>query len=134
MTKTTKLDGSTTSTGYDLEGRAVTRTNEAGRTTTSTYDVMNRLVEARHSDKTFAKFEYAVDGLLTRAENEASVVEMERDSLGRVVREVVNGRAVDSQYDASGNRTEMTSSLGARVVMSRDGLGPAGAPRGHLLL
>jgi RHS repeat-associated protein len=36
---------------------------------------------------------------------------------------VVNGREVRSQYDASGNRTEMTSSLGARVVTSRDGLG-----------
>jgi RHS repeat-associated protein len=84
---------------------------------------MNRLVEARHSDKTFAKFEYAVDGLLTRAENEASVVEMERDSLGRVVRETVNGRSVHSAYDASGDRTEMTSSLGARVVTSRDALG-----------
>jgi hypothetical protein len=70
---------------------------------------------------------------LTQRENEASVVEMERDSLGLVVREVVNGRAVDLQYDASGNRTERTSSLGARVVMSRDGLGPAGAPRGHPL-
>jgi RHS repeat-associated protein len=60
---------------------------------------------------------------LTQRENEASVVEMERDSLGRVVRETVNGRSVQSAYDASGNRTEMTSSLGARVAMSRDGLG-----------
>ena len=60
---------------------------------------------------------------MTQRENEASVVEMERDSLGRVVRETVNGRSVQSAYDASGDRTEMTSSLGARVVMSRDALG-----------
>jgi YD repeat-containing protein len=34
--------------------------------------------------------------VLTRAENEASVAEMERDSLGRVVRETVNRRSIQS--------------------------------------
>jgi RHS repeat-associated protein len=123
VVKETGFDGRAREYVRDIAGRPTLTVLPSGRTTSSTYDVMNRLVEAKHSDKTFAKFEYAVDGLLTRAENEASVVEMERDSLGRVVRETVNGRSVHSAYDASGDRTEMTSSLGARVVTSRDALG-----------
>jgi YD repeat-containing protein len=123
VVKETGFDGRAREYVRDLAGRPTLTVLPSGRTTTSTYDVMGRLVEAKHSDEAFAKLEYAVDGLLTRAENEASVVEMERDALGRVVREVVNGREVRSQYDASGNRTEMTSSLGARVVVGRDGLG-----------
>jgi RHS repeat-associated protein len=122
VVKETGFDGRAREYVRDIAGRPTLTVLPSGSTTASTYDVMNRLVEAKHSDKTFAKFEYAVDGLLTRAENEASVVEMERDSLGRVVREVINGRAVESQYGA-GARTQWSSSLGGRLVVDRDPLG-----------
>ncbi|MBN8614635.1 MAG: hypothetical protein J0L92_28810 [Deltaproteobacteria bacterium] len=123
VVKETGFDGRAREYVRDIAGRPTLTVLPSGRTTTSKYDVMNRLVEENHSDKTFAKFEYAADGLLSSAQNEVSVVEVERDSLGRVVSETVNGRRVASRYDAAGDRTEMTSSLGARVVVDRDSLG-----------
>lgn len=123
VVKETGFDGRARTYVRDAAGRPILTVLPSGRTTKSTYDALGRLLEAMHSDGGFARFAHGPDGLLTRAENESTAVEMERDALGRVVREVVNGREVRSQYDASGNRTEMSSSLGARVVVGRDGLG-----------
>ena len=52
------------------------------------------------------------------AENESTRLELERDSLGRVVAERANGQEVRSRFEG-GDRVEMTTSLGARVALTR---------------
>jgi hypothetical protein len=60
-------------------------------------------------------FAHTADGLVPRVKTDASVVLMKRDSLGRVVRERVNGRSVDSQYDGSDRtfKRKLAAAMGA---------------------
>ncbi|NDV78464.1 hypothetical protein D0T57_05710 [Dysgonomonas sp. 511] len=60
-------------------------------------------------------YEYRKDGALIKAENGAAEVVLERDILGRVVKEITNGYAVESRYDEAGNRIGITSDLGADI-------------------
>ncbi|WP_454815031.1 RHS repeat-associated core domain-containing protein [Labrys neptuniae] len=55
-------------------------------------------------------------GLLVKAENKAALIEYERDAMGRVTAETVNGRRVESAYDCCGNRIERR--IGGRMVAS----------------
>jgi RHS repeat-associated protein len=109
----------------DALGR-VTQAGHPNDTTSDTaYDRGGRIAEIKHGDGTFARFGYDAVGMLARAENESSVVEIERDALGRVVLERINGQEVQSGYGATGDRTRMRTSLGAEVGITRDAVGDA---------
>ena len=60
---------------------------------------------------------------MIKATNADAEVVLERDVLGRVTKEITNGVAVVSQYDASGNRTHITSGLGADIHASYNLMG-----------
>lgn len=120
------FDGRKRSYVRDAAGRVVKVIMPSGRQTEHRYDAVGRLVEAKHSDGTFARYEHDPCGLIVAAENESGRVEIENDAAWRVVAERINGREVRSSYGADGERVEMTTSLGSRVIIGR---GPAGEPR-----
>lgn len=85
------------------------------RNTQYQYDGVGNIIVAEHSDSSRECFTYNPDGLLIEAANENSTVKFQRDSLGRIIKEIQNGYEVQSKYDADGNRTQLTSSLGADI-------------------
>jgi len=95
----------------------------AGQSTKVTYDRGGRLAEVKHGDGTGHALEYRADGKLVRARNESGEVRLERDPMGRIVREQVGGAEVTSRYALTGEREGMETSLGARAVTFRDALG-----------
>lgn len=126
----TGFDGGRRVYQRDAVGRVTKLLLPSGRATESSYDPGGRLLEARHSDGTFVRFEYDPGGLVTAAENESGRVELEYDAGWRVVAEHAGGHTVRSAYGRGGDRVEMTSSLGNRVLVER---GDSGQPVGLYL-
>jgi RHS repeat-associated protein len=93
-----------------------------GRTNEYTYDKVGRLTQIKYHDGGFTRFSYGSRGLVS-VENAWAKIEIKRDLLGRIVTERVNGREVSSRYGPDGGRTEMRTSLGARVAAVRDPMG-----------
>ena len=100
-----------------------------GRSTAYSYDGAGRITGVRYSDEqaggAVLTQTYAYDGMgaLLEARTGHSRVVFERDALGRVVREVQDGHWVGSAYNALGQRTHLTSSLGADLRLTHDSLG-----------
>lgn len=120
----TAFDGSTYRYKRDTQGRPLETFFPSNRSTKARYDQAGRLVEARNSDGSFAKYEYDTRGFMVRAENESCAVLFERDSLGRITKEVCEGHEVRSRYELSGSRSELTTTLGNQVSILRT---PSGA-------
>ena len=100
-----------------------TTLSPSGKASKSSYDVAGRITSVAHADGTTVTFEYRADGALARAGNGVTDVAFERDVLGRVVRESSGGHAVDSHFDARGQRYFVESSLGAQMRVEHDALG-----------
>jgi RHS repeat-associated protein len=100
----------------DRLGRAVRVTRPIGHTDTA-YDSRGRLAEQKHSDGTWARFEYREDGLVTVAANQSATVRFDRDRAGRVIREVQGDDWVQSKYDTAGERSVMETSRGGRMAV-----------------
>ncbi|QPQ30165.1 RHS repeat domain-containing protein [Lysinibacillus sp. JNUCC 51] len=56
-------------------------------------------------------------------ENEHVKVKLERDSSGQVIKEWQNDHWIASTYDELGNRSQITSSLGAKIDVARNEMG-----------
>jgi RHS repeat-associated protein len=94
----------------------VNKVNRPGRKFTNyDYDNCGRVTGVEYSDGKNEFYSYSNDGSLTTAINEAAKVEFERDVMGNITKETVNGEWVASEYDVVGNRTIITSSLGANI-------------------
>ncbi len=99
----------------DRAGR-VTKVLRAGeRWTRYRYDGIGNILTANHHDGTGEYFSYDADGKLTEATNAFNTVKLAYHQ-GRVVEETQNEHTVESQYNSSGNRTKITSSLGADIT------------------
>ena len=59
------------------------------------------------------------------AENSDTRIKLERDSLGRVVKEWQDAHWISSRYDEMGERIETTSSFGASILTRRNEMGQA---------
>ncbi|WP_158512429.1 HYD1 signature containing ADP-ribosyltransferase family protein [Flavobacterium covae] len=86
------------------------------------YDALGRIVRAHHNDGTWESFAYNKLGQLLHAKNQDVSILLERDKMGRVIKETQTsdfkgdqGFTIISEYDRNGNRIKMTSSLGAQV-------------------
>jgi RHS repeat-associated protein len=94
-----------TDLAYDLAGRMIARETSEERETFA-YDLLGNLVEARST---------------------TAHVRVERDALGRIVKEVQvalgEEHVVEVRYDAIGERVERRTSLGHGEVMVRDAIG-----------
>ncbi|TKI53212.1 hypothetical protein FC756_25170 [Lysinibacillus mangiferihumi] len=56
-------------------------------------------------------------------ENEHVTIKLERDPSGQVIKEWQNDHWITSSYDELGNRSQITSSLGAKIDVTRNELG-----------
>ncbi|WP_441251051.1 DUF6531 domain-containing protein [Kitasatospora sp. McL0602] len=96
----------------DAVGRPIERINGCGQTVRLTRDPEGR-VTLRQADGTApATFRYDALGRLLEASAD-SVVVFERDAVGRVLTETVDGRSVTNQYDLTGRRVRRTTPTGA---------------------
>jgi RHS repeat-associated protein len=104
--------------------RRVTRAERpANLFTEYAYDQAGRLTGVQHWDGTAEQYTYRPDGELVSAVNANGKVRLERDILGRVVREIQDKSTIASIYDVLGRRTAVTSSLGANLTFARNHMG-----------
>jgi RHS repeat-associated protein len=106
---------------YDGAGQLVARTN-AGETTTFRYDLVGNMVEHTCGPVT-TRYTYSTAGHLLEADDGHSRVSFQRDAGGRITAETVNGRTVESGYDAAGRRVRRRTPSGAESVWEYDALG-----------
>ncbi|GHT69833.1 hypothetical protein AGMMS50239_37280 [Bacteroidia bacterium] len=111
----TGFDGLTRRYNRDLAGRVVSVERPGKKEIFYEYDEAGRVTKVRYEDGTEESYGYRKDGLLTKAVNPHAEVILERDILGRVIKESSNGEYVESQYDVANNRIKITSSLGADI-------------------
>jgi YD repeat-containing protein len=116
----TGFDGIRRSYIRDLAGKVAKVFRPGGQETWYEYDPADRIAKVIYNPKSDSKcreesYEYRRDGLLVKAVNRDAEVILERDVLGRVIKETCNGLETVSKYDISGNRVQITSSLGADI-------------------
>jgi YD repeat-containing protein len=118
-------DGQRWAFTYDRgSSRIATIVAPDGGTLGLTYDLRGRVIAIRHPDRSEDRFTYDPAGHLVGATSRGQTVLLERDLLGRVVRESSGGDWVASRYDLLGRRLEVLSSLDAHLVLEHghDGL------------
>ncbi|MES4890408.1 DUF6531 domain-containing protein [Streptomyces sp. NPDC096012] len=121
----TDYNGRTLTYTRDAAGRQAARTNGAGQTLHFVRDPFGRVVEQHADPGDVTTFAYGPDGNLCRAANADAEVVLERDSLGRVLAETVNGRTTTHVHDAVGRRTRRVTPSGLVSEWTYD---PAGRP------
>ncbi len=107
----------------DAGGRVIRVERSSGIITLLRYDAGGRVVEVNHSDGTFEHYSYNENGQLIEAVNESCSVRRERDALGRIVKEFQGDDWVHSEYDRSGFRSAIRTSIGSCQLIQRDVLG-----------
>jgi len=116
----TGFDGLTRRYLRDRAGKVLKTERPGGRHTTYEYDLNGRIVRAEHSDGSWETYSYNRDGQLIEAVNENSRLVFHRDKNGRILKEEQDGYLIESQYDKSGNRVHIQSSLGADIQLTRN--------------
>ncbi|MFI9308265.1 DUF6531 domain-containing protein [Streptomyces triculaminicus] len=119
----TDFDGRRLTYVHDRAGQLLARTNGAGETLHFTRDALGRVVEQRAASGEVATYAYDAAGRLTRAANADAEVTYERDALGRVLSETVDGRTTRYAYDALGRRTHRTTPSGLSSQWTYDAAG-----------
>jgi len=99
----------------DHTGRISSITLNKKYTTAYQYDDFSRLWQVTRWDGEEEQYAYDLSGQLTEAQNKYSHTTLERDIMGRITKETTNGHEILSVYNLSGNRTRVTSSLGADI-------------------
>jgi YD repeat-containing protein len=109
---------------HDLAGNVIRSENGAREITTFVYDVCGQLIECELSDDTKETYEYDRRGDVVGTTSAAGELRMQRNAVGRVVREaqIVEGKEhwIDVTYDLTGQRTGRKSSLGLDERVERD--------------
>ncbi|UOG74198.1 DUF6531 domain-containing protein [Hymenobacter tibetensis] len=117
------FDGLTRHYQRDVGGRVAELTMPTGQRTRYSYDRAGRVLEVLYGDGSSENYLYRADGALLEATNATATVQFERDLLGAILQEQQGEYTVTSDYDIFGNRTSLTSSLGAEVRYSHDASG-----------
>ena len=107
----------------DKAGRVTKVYRPASLETKYAYDPAGRVVGVEHSDGSAEAYAYRKDGELVEAKNDAATVKLERDLLGRVVRETVGDDWIASEYNALGMRVRLRSSKGLDQRIERNAVG-----------
>ena len=84
---------------------------------------LGNIIRADYYDDTWETFGYDKNGSLIETENEHVAVKLERDPSGQVIKEWQNDHWIANTYDELGNRSQITSSLGARIDVARNEMG-----------
>jgi RHS repeat-associated protein len=123
ITAETDFNGRRLEYHLDAAGRVIRRVNGAGEIVDLKRDALGRVVEQRTPRGRLSQFTYDPGGRLTSARNAAGLLEIERDQLGRVAAEVLNGHSLRSTYDALGRRVQRTTPSGRESTWSFDAVG-----------
>ncbi|MER5388801.1 RHS repeat-associated core domain-containing protein [Saccharopolyspora sp. NPDC002686] len=115
LVQETDFSGVTTHYRRDAAGQLVERSTSAGEVLRFRYDLLGNVVE-QTDGRTTTTFSYSPSGLLVEAVNADSRVSFQRDALGRITAETVNGRTVTSEYDLLGRRIRRRTPSGAESV------------------
>ncbi|WP_053486142.1 DUF6531 domain-containing protein [Lysinibacillus sp. FJAT-14745] len=93
------------------------------RWTAYQHDGIGNVIRADYYDDTWETFGYDKNGSLIETENEHVTIKFERDLSGQVIKEWQNDHWIASSYDELGNRSQITSSLGAKIDVARNEMG-----------
>ncbi len=112
----------------DKAGRVHKVLRPGGLVTEFTYDWANRVVCVKHADAQGnllgeEKYAYRKNGVLVAADNGTCAVKIERDLLGRVVKEEQGADTVESEYGPLGLRCRMKTSRGHVLEIERNLVG-----------
>ncbi|MER7791550.1 RHS repeat-associated core domain-containing protein, partial [Streptomyces sp. NPDC097640] len=120
----TDFNGATRTYERDAAGRLTARTNALGETLRYTLDATGRVI-AQRDEATGEVTRYAYDpsGALRHVANADAELTWERDPVGRVVSEALNGRTTTYAYDAAGNRTHRTTPSGLTSAWTHEATG-----------
>ncbi|OEK08202.1 hypothetical protein A8C32_01690 [Flavivirga aquatica] len=106
----------------DRAGKVIKVERPNNQFTEYEYNALGQITRTEYSDGTWETFSYNKNGQLIEARNAHSAVILERDIMGRITQEkqttgIPNekGYTVQNTYNANGNRTKLTSSLGANI-------------------
>jgi RHS repeat-associated protein len=123
LTRTTHPDGTTEASTYDAEGRRLTSTDRAGRTTTFTYDALGRLIQTTYPDSATTTTTYDAAGQTTAtADERGNTTQYEYDAAGRRTQITdALGNVTTFTYDAAGNQLTMTDANGNTTSFEYDG-------------
>ncbi len=99
------------------------------RWTAYQHDNLGNVIRADYYDDTWETFSYDKNGLLMETENKHVKVKLERDLSGQVIKEWQNDHWIASSYDELGNRSQIMSSLGAKIDVARNDMGQITASR-----
>ncbi|WP_086884207.1 DUF6531 domain-containing protein, partial [Streptomyces rhizosphaericus] len=126
LTSETDFNGCTRTYEHDAAGRLTAQTNPLGQTLRYTLDPAGQPITQR-DETTGEETTYAYDahGALIRATNGDAELVLERDGLGRLVAETVNGRTTTYGYDAAGHQTHRSMPSGLISTWTYD---PTGRP------
>ncbi|MBB1157079.1 MULTISPECIES: DUF6531 domain-containing protein [Amycolatopsis] len=116
----TDFGGRTSSYAYDPARQLIARTNGAGEVMTFRHDARGNVIEKSVGGRVTTYEFDAADQLIRAAGPDAELV-LERDALGRVLRESCNGRAVESVYDLLGRRILRVTPAGVRTGCEYNG-------------
>ncbi|WP_347178685.1 DUF6531 domain-containing protein [Streptomyces iconiensis] len=117
----TDFNGAQRTYELDAAGGLLARTNACGETLRYELDALGR-VQRQHceADGEVTTYAYDATGALTHTANPSASVTLDRDPVGRVLTETVNGRTVTYAYDAAGNRTSRTTPSGHTSTWTYD--------------
>ena len=133
--RTTSTNGTSRSSAQvmDLLGRVVRATDVWGTVVTTSYDSEDRPVEVRtvtaKGQATTTTYDYTSDGQVQKVTRDGqALAEMGyQDSTGRLTgADYQNGSSLALSYDANGNVSERTLTIGGEEVSEQVGLSPAG--------
>ncbi|MBU2998082.1 RHS domain-containing protein [Cellulophaga baltica] len=126
------FDGLTRIYQRDRAGKVQRINRPEGRFTDYEYDNNGRITRAEHSDGNWETYSYNQNGQLIEAVNLNTKVQFIRNASGAVVAEYQDGHLVKSSYDNLGNRTKISSSLGADITFDRNKIGQIEAMNAQL--
>jgi YD repeat-containing protein len=118
-----RIGGATLRYARDALGRIISVRQGSGRTAKYEYDAGGRIARIERSDGGFVQYGYAADGRLVRARTADSDVVLERDAVGRIVREIQGTEEVRTRFLPNGRIGAVETSLGATAAMERDARG-----------
>ncbi|EFC67109.1 YD repeat protein (3 repeats), partial [Prevotella sp. oral taxon 317 str. F0108] len=107
----------------DMDGTVLVTHLPDGTTIHHQHDLAGRLTYSRYPDGSWEAWEYDRAGRLCKASNPHGETLFERDALGRIIREIQNGHAIEHCYDSRSRLTHTLSDLGADVSYGYDDAG-----------
>ncbi|MEV7197878.1 DUF6531 domain-containing protein [Streptomyces sp. NPDC093510] len=116
------FDDRTLTYTHDPAGRVTSRTDSLGHTIRYTYDALGR-ISWKDANGRVTEFTYDESGELARVIGSESEITFRRDRAGRVIEERVDGRSLNNEYNALGQRIRRTTPSGAVTTQAYDAAG-----------